>query len=110
MTWLTIARILTVVGSGTITLGLYDQARKVWATRSVNDLSTVLVVSLIVNETVWLNYGTTLGEWPIMLISGMNIPAVLMIMVGYFKFRKLTVKGGIRHDEELVHICTSTNC
>ncbi|MEK7183990.1 MAG: SemiSWEET family transporter [Patescibacteria group bacterium] len=95
MTWLELSRWLTVFGSGIITLGLYDQARKVLISRSVDDLSTVLVISLIINESVWLNYGASLGEWPIMLISGANIPAVLMIMVGYFKYRE----GGARHKQ-----------
>ena len=89
MTWLETSRFLTVFGSGIITLGLYDQARKVLVTKSVDDLSTILVISLIINESVWLNYGASLGEWPIILISGMNIPAVLMIMYGYFRFRKI---------------------
>ena len=95
MSWLEISRFLTVLGSVTITIGLYDQARKILTTKSVNDFSAVMVISLIVNETVWLNYGTSLGEWPIMLISGLNIPAVLMIIYGYFRYRKPEKMGAI---------------
>lgn len=105
MTWLETSRFLTVLGSGVITVGLYDQARKVLVTKSVNDLSTVLVLSLIVNETVWFNYGTSLGEWPIMLISGANIPAVLMIMIGYIKYRKIEDGGGVGGDGKISSIC-----
>lgn len=87
MTWLETSRFLTVFGSAAITIGLYDQVRKALTTKSVNDLSTILVLSLIVNETVWFNYGYSLSEWPIMLISGLNLPAVIMIAFAFLKFR-----------------------
>lgn len=88
MNWLAVSRPLTVVGSIIITLGLYHQAGKIWSTRSVDDFSTILVISLIVNEAVWLNYGMALSEWPIILISGANIPAVALIAVGHLNYRK----------------------
>lgn len=94
MAWLEISRLFAVIGSMIITLGLYDQARKVWRTKSVDDLSTALVLSLVINESVWLNYGTALREWPIVLVSGVNIPAVALIAVGYLRHKNKFKRGG----------------
>lgn len=93
MNWLELSRVLTVVGSGIITVGLYAQAHKAFVNKSVDDFSMVLVLSLIINELVWFNYGVALREWPIILISGLNIPAVSMIMFCFFSYRISDIGG-----------------
>lgn len=81
-------RILTVVASFLITIGLYDQSIKIWCTKSAKDFTLTIVISLIFSELAWLNYGLALQEWPIIFISSINIPAVLLCMFGYFRYRK----------------------
>lgn len=92
MTWLEFSRILASIGSSTIVVGLYLQAIKMHRTKSVDDFSTILVLSLVINELAWFNYGLALSEWPILLIAGLNIPAVFSMLLGYFMYRK-DVKG-----------------
>lgn len=87
MDYLQISRALTVLGSVAITLGLWHQAAKIWRTRSAKDFTSTLVVALVVNELVWLNYGIVLREWPIILIPLANLPAVLIASVGFFRYR-----------------------
>lgn len=70
-----------------ITLGLYDQSLKVWRTKSAKDFTTSIVVAILVNEVAWLNYGFSIGEWPVIVVSLLNIPAALVAAVGYFRFR-----------------------
>ncbi len=90
MTYVQISRILAIVVSFTITYGLYDQANKIWKTKSAKDFSASLLVSLIANEIVWLNYGIALQEWPIITISMLNIPAVIRAIIGYRRWGRVT--------------------
>lgn len=80
---------LTLVASVAITIGLYDQAFKIWRTKSARDLTATLVAAVVVNELAWLNYGMALSEWPIMVISAANLPAVLIAAAGFTKYHKL---------------------
>jgi MtN3 and saliva related transmembrane protein len=84
---LEISRILTVIASIVITIGLYMQMIKIYKTQSAKDFDTILVISLVANEYAWLNYGLNLHEWPVILISGLNLPAVTGIGIGYIKYR-----------------------
>lgn len=87
MDWFSTSQILVFVSTFLIVIGLYLQAWKLWNTKSVDDFAPLMVVSLLVNEIVWLNYGIQLKEWPIIAISILSIPAASLIAVGYFKFR-----------------------
>lgn len=95
MTYLEVSRVVLVIGSISITCGLYAQAIKIWRTKSAKDFSLALVVALVVNEAVWLNYGIALGEWPIIAIGIANTPAVIVVVAGFFQY----CKGGEHHDE-----------
>ncbi len=79
-------RYMVFLSSMTISLGLYLQAYKVWRSKSAKDFSSVLLGSLLFNEVVWLKYGIGLGEWPIVLVSSVNLPAVVIIIFLYFKY------------------------
>lgn len=88
MTNVEASRVLVMIGSFLITLGLYDQALKIWRTRSAKDFTLLIVVALLFNELVWINYGLAIGEWPIYLISAVNLPAAVAALVGYLRYRK----------------------
>ena len=88
MTYLEFSRILTFAGSMLITVGLYEQAWKIWRTRSAKDFTLSLIASLLLTEFVWLNYGVVIHEWPIYAVSIVNIPAALLATWGYVRFRK----------------------
>lgn len=86
MDYLEISRILTILASALITIGLYAQVIKIWTTKSAEDFSLILLIALFVNEVVWLNYGFALNEWPIILVGLLNIPAVIIAVIGFFKY------------------------
>jgi len=88
MDYLEISRIITITASILITIGLYDQVIKIWKTRSAKDFTITLLIALFVNEIAWLNYGFALHEWPIILIGAANVPAIIIALVGYFKYGK----------------------
>ena len=86
-TWLEVSRIVTILASVAITIGLYDQALKIWRTQSAKDFTVTLVAALIFNEVAWLNYGFALREWPIIGVGLANIPAVLVAGAGFLRYR-----------------------
>lgn len=84
--YLEFARIATVVGSVGLIFGLYHQAYKIFTTKSAKDLSVLMLIALVINETVWLNYGISLKEWPIILIDCCNFPGLILLIIGYAKY------------------------
>jgi len=88
MDWLEVSRAITVVASIAITIGLYDQAFKIWRTKSAKDFTMTLVVAVVFNELAWLNYGLALSEWPIITVGCLNLPAVLITGAGFLRYRR----------------------
>ncbi|MBV9467731.1 MAG: hypothetical protein JOZ57_00630 [Abitibacteriaceae bacterium] len=82
-----LSRILALITSLAITFGLYDQTVKIWKTKSAKDISFSLVAALTLNELAWLYYGLMINEWPIILLSLLNLPAALIGAVGYWRYR-----------------------
>lgn len=87
MGYLEISRIITLVASALITYGLYDQAIRIYKIKSARDFSMSIIFALMINELAWLNYGISLSEWPIILVGAVNIPPLIMIFTGYFKYK-----------------------
>ena len=81
--YLDISRLITALASMVMTIGLYLQVIKIWRSKSAKDFSPGLLFALILNEAAWLNYGVALSEWPIILIGILNMPAVIMAIIGY---------------------------
>lgn len=96
MSWLHISQVLTFIVSLSMTYGLYAQAVKIWKTKSAKDFALVLVISVVANEIVWLNYGIVLRQWPIIGLGIINVPCVIAICILFFKYRDgqdLSTKG-----------------
>ena len=87
MNYLEFSRILTFVGSFTITFGVYSQAYKIWRTKGVEDFAPLLILGMVLTEFVWLNYGIAIREWPIIVLEVLNIPGVIEVAVLYLKYR-----------------------
>ncbi len=88
MNYLQLSRYAVLMASILITVGLYSQAVKIWRTESAKDFSFLIVVAIFFNEIIWINYGFSLKEWPIILISSLNLPGAVVIVIGYIKYRK----------------------
>ncbi len=58
-----------------------------FSTRSTDDFSMLMILSLLICQLSWINYGYALSEWPILMLSLIELPAGIMAMVGYLKFR-----------------------
>jgi len=86
MDYIEFSRLFTIIASAVITFGLYDQVIKIWRTKSAEDFTFILLIALFINEIAWLNYGFALTEWPIILLGAVNIPAIILAIIGYIKY------------------------
>lgn len=86
MGYLEVSRIITLAASVFITVGLYDQAIKIFRTKSAKDFTWSIIVALVINELAWTNYGLSLSEWPIVVVGLVNIPALIIVLIGYIKY------------------------
>ena len=82
-----VLRVNTLVAGVIITAGFYAQTIKIFQTKSAKDFTILLIVSLFYNELSWLAYGSGLREWPIIVLCLANLPAEVMMLIGYLKYR-----------------------
>ena len=60
------------------------QVYKTWQSKSVSDLSLVMMLIVFTSTIVWLVYGVSLNLWPVIVANSIIcFPSVLLI---YFKF------------------------
>ncbi|CAN5136031.1 hypothetical protein BH09BAC3_BH09BAC3_31760 [soil metagenome] len=60
------------------------QVYKVWQTKSVNDLSLVMIFIVFASTIVWLVYAVALMLWPVIIAN--SIVCFLSVLLIYFKF------------------------
>ncbi len=87
MDYLKISRVITLIASLFITIGLYDQVLKIFKTKSANDFTWTIILALAFNELAWINYGYSLSEWPIIIVGLANSPAILLLIIGLKKYK-----------------------
>lgn len=79
---------ITILGliAGTVTTAaFFPQVIKTWRTRSAQDLSLVMFLTLIVGICLWLIYGLLLGDLPLIAANLVTLVAAGVIL--YFKVR-----------------------
>ena len=92
MSYIDFSRYIVTASSVLLILGLYHQVYKMFKTKSTDDFSSLMIVSLICCQVTWVNYGYVLNEWPILILSSIELPAGFLAMYGHLKFRS---KSGI---------------
>jgi MtN3 and saliva related transmembrane protein len=60
------------------------QVYKAWKTKSVGDLSLLMVSIVLLSTLVWLTYAITLNLWPVIIAN--SIVFILSLILLYFKF------------------------
>ena len=71
------------VGAFLSSVTFIPQVYRVWKTKSANDLSMTMMVSVFISTVIWLVYGVSLMLWPVILAN--SVIAVLSLMLIYFK-------------------------
>jgi uncharacterized protein with PQ loop repeat len=88
-----LSRVLTFLAHLLITGGLYAQCHRTFRTRSSKDFNALLVAALLLGQTMSLNYGLAIREWPIITLSGLNLVPATLIAVGYWRYRAHPAAG-----------------
>jgi MtN3 and saliva related transmembrane protein len=69
------------------TMSCVPQVVKSWRSRSVHDLSLVMLLMLTTGLVFWIAYGVRRDDWPIMLTNGTSL--VLWSSLLWLKVREL---------------------
>ncbi len=88
MTYTDFSRYIVTAASIFLIIGLYHQVYKMFSTKSTDDFSVLMILALVICQLTWINYGVVLNEWPILVLSVLELPAGLLALLGYYKFRK----------------------
>jgi MtN3 and saliva related transmembrane protein len=68
------------------TTGAYiPQVLKVWRTRATQDISLKMFLVLVTGLALWLTYGISRGEWPIILANSVTLCLASTIL--FFKLK-----------------------
>ena len=67
------------------TTAYVPQVLRVWRTRSVRDISLRMFLVLVTGLSLWLTYGITKGELPIVIANGITLTLAGTIL--FFKLR-----------------------
>lgn len=81
MDWI---EIVGLFGAFLSSVTFMPQVYKAWQTKSVGDLSLMMMLIVFTSTLVWLVYGVKLTLWPVIICNA--IIAVLSLMLIYFKF------------------------
>lgn len=67
------------------TITFLPQVIKIWKTKSTKDLSSLTLLFLFLNVSLWLIYGILIKDFPIMGTNGIVL-SMIIIMI-YFKWK-----------------------
>lgn len=66
------------------------QAAKSVKSKSVKDLSLGTFLSIVVIGTLWLAYGISINNLPLIIGNGIKLLTALSVVVMYFKYKECT--------------------
>ncbi len=81
MNWI---EMIGLAGAFLSSITFIPQVYKVWKTKSVGDLSLMMMLIVSSSTIIWLVYGIALLLWPVILANG--IIFCLSLLLIYFKF------------------------
>lgn len=84
--------IWTIVGSSAATLTMLSfipQIVRSLKTRSVKDVSPVMLFQLSIGVSLWMFYGAHLKDPIIILANGITLLSLMVLIFLYFKFERI---------------------
>ena len=83
-----LVHIIGFLAAFTSTISLIPQVIKMWKTRSVADISTVMILNFLLTSVLWILYGLMITSWSVWVTNiFMLIFAIIMIWLK-FKYNK----------------------
>ncbi len=80
--------ILGLVAGGITSIAMLPQLFKVLKEKDVEDLSLMMIITLIVGLSLWVWYGILKEEWPIILSNAFAVFVNICLLISYFIFEK----------------------
>lgn len=82
--WYALGAVAAVLTS----FGFVPQAVKMWRTKSVRDVSPLMIIQFIAGGVLWAIYGAHLRNWVIIAANLVSLSILIIALVLYFRFRK----------------------
>ena len=79
--------VLGLVAGGLTTMSFVPQVRKIWKTRSAEDVSLLMFVGFCVGVALWLVYGVIKGELAIIVTNAVTLVLGAAIVWMKLKFK-----------------------
>jgi MtN3 and saliva related transmembrane protein len=79
--------LLGLVAGGLTTASFVPQVRKIWKTRSADDVSLLMFVAFCAGVTLWLVYGFVKGELAIIMTNAVTLVFGAAIVWMKLKFK-----------------------
>ncbi len=80
-----IAPVIGTIAGFVSAITFLPQVIKIWKTKSAKDLSSVTLLLLFLNVSLWLVYGILVEDYPIMGTNGIVLSMIIAMI--YFKWK-----------------------
>ncbi|MFC1697845.1 SemiSWEET family sugar transporter [Nanoarchaeota archaeon] len=80
--------VLTTIAGVGMTFGYFTQTYKILRRKSSNDVSLATYLIFGTGITIWLIYGISLNNWPIIISNIVAIIGALTVIISYLIYKK----------------------
>lgn len=80
-----IAPVIGTIAGFVSAITFLPQVIKIWKTKSAKDLSSITLLLLFLNVSLWLVYGILVADYPIMGTNGIVLSMIIAMI--YFKWK-----------------------
>jgi MtN3 and saliva related transmembrane protein len=81
-------KIIGMTAAALTMFAFVPQIIKALRTKSVHDVSIIMLIQLSLGVVLWLIYGLHLGDFIIVLANGVSLITLLIILALYYKYRR----------------------
>lgn len=75
------------------TLAFIPQIIKGWRSRSLTDVSNIMLLMICTGMTLWLTYGVLMNDFPLVLWNAVALTLNLSLVVLKFRYGKKPISG-----------------
>lgn len=85
--WIDILNVLVTIAGVLMSLGHFPQAYKIYKRKSSKDVSLITYAIFTIGSFIWLAYGITLNQWPIIATFIVAVVGTLSVITLALKYR-----------------------
>lgn len=84
--------VITIITGSMLALSYFPQAYKIWKRKSSEDISLIMFGISFPALTVWLIYGLSINNTPLIISNSIGVIGCGLIILLYFKYKKKVKK------------------